>query len=143
MVGYKVKSDKSFDPDEIGNPKKQDIPFRFVAAELDYMVEIGEIERDIFAGKTMDVRLPAELVKAINHYIEIGEPFRLMPLTSRSFEEALEIFKASGVKHPEKVVFGADSGAILQIDGKTVMKRELSEEEQRIKTGHFREGERG
>lgn len=115
------------------NPANQNIPFNYCAQELDYLVEADQLSKSIFAGATMDVRLPGNLVRLLNHYNETGQPFRLTLLTSRKIKEALQILRASGVHQPEKVTLVADSGATLQINGKYQNARPLSEEEQGIK----------
>ncbi len=114
-------------------PENQAIPFTYRPEELDYYCCSQQVLTGIFAGKTMDARIPAKLVRLINHYNDTGQSFRLTLLTSRKIEEALQILKASGVKNPEKVTLVGDSGATLQIKGELENARPLSLEEQELK----------
>ena len=114
-------------------PGNQDIPFTYLPEELDYFVPNQQILRGIFAGNTMDVRIPKKLVDIINESNANGQPFRLALLTSRKIEEAIQILKASGVKEPEKVTLVGDSGATIQINGELKNARPLSKQEQGVK----------
>jgi len=130
LIGYVLPEDVKVNPNsEIKNPDNQSIPFSMSVQELDYHVKQGFLKKETFAAKSMDVRLPPYLVKAINEFNDRGEPFRLTLLTSRSMDEALKILELSGVKEPSKVTLVADSGGTLQIEGNYENARPLYKDE--------------
>lgn len=115
--------------------KTQDIPLDLNADELDALVEKGILEHSLFAAKTMDVRLPMQVVRTLNTAIEHGDVFKICLLTSRAMPEVLQLYKASGVTHPEKATIVADKGSSMYVHGIRHDARVLTQQEQ-----HFMDG---
>lgn len=140
FVGYKLAKGyenyfdaRKNDPQDTGFARdengvalgNQDIPFDMPQSLLMRLVYTGVLEQGIFAAKTMDARLPVELVTLINAANEQGEPFKLAFLTSRDMNEAVQLFKASGVKNPELCTLVADSGATMYFGGQKHVLRDV------------------
>jgi hypothetical protein len=123
LVGYNTEWNKPLQP---GLPDNQNIPFD---ADIDALMQEGKITPALFADRGMDVRLPANLVKVLNELGVKGRPFDVAILTSRNLEAAEAILRASGVRHPEKIAFFADSGATAYVNGERVDNVTLADKE--------------
>lgn len=129
-IGYKLAEGRELPLAPTDNPKNQSIPFGLTRAQLDALVADGTLVENIFAGKTMDVRLPQPLVNFVNRCEEDGEPFKIAFLTSRSEFEAKKILQESGVQNVDAVTLIADSGAVLNIRGEQTILRPLTSAEE-------------
>jgi hypothetical protein len=107
----------------------QSIPPGTPLATLEQMVKDGALEKKIFAARPLDVRLPSEIVDALNEYLDRGEAFKISFLTSRRMEDALFILRESGVKNYQDVMLCADSGAVLRVNGGEKILKPLSLDE--------------
>ena len=130
LIGYKVAEGRELPLNTSDNPKNQSMPFGLSRTQIDALVADGTLKESIFAGKTMDVRLPQPLVNFINKCVDEDEPFKIGILTSRSEFEAKKILTESGVGKVDAVTLVADSGGILNIQGKQEILRPLTEEEE-------------
>lgn len=99
------------------DPANRAIPSGTGWNEIQALVAAGIVRPTLFARKAMDVRLPPDLVALINDCIAADRPFRLAGLTSRSSEDALNIFAESGVRRPDLATLVADSGGTMRVRG--------------------------
>ena len=133
MHGFSLVPGKSLASD--CKDKNHDIPFGLAPENLDKLVMDGVLKKEIFATKSMDVRLLPELVQIVNKNIKERNKFSLGFLTSRSAIDALKLLEESGVKEPDQVTLVADSGATLYIDGHKTSVRTLTQDEKSFLNG--------
>lgn len=129
FIGYKLAEGRTLPLGPNDNPKNQSVPFGLDRAKIDALVDDGTLTENIFAAKTMDVRLPQPLVNFINKCVDEDESFKIAFLTSRSEYEAKKILAESGVHNVDAVTLIADSGAVLNIQGEQTLLRPLTEDE--------------
>ena len=129
MEGYSLNEGQSLVLSSTDNPKTQSIPFGTTLKQLDDLVEQGVLKTGVFAEKSMDARLPQDLVDFLNDRIANNSPFNLTFLTSRAADDARRLLVESGVANIDKVTLVADSGATLYISGQKQQVCKLSDHE--------------